>query len=244
MQVEPSRLVELNDRISGATPLAWVRISLCVLAGIIVAWLLIYLAESARRRVSRAPPAPPDRGPPAVDWQWQPIVCEDCRYRRSKVHVRCELGLACINDRDPARVERFFDGNPRAADDWLGHPYFVVRASAARHTSLFRLAALLGDPDETVRRAVALRAPQSMLRRMLLDPHRAVRLRVAERLAAPSLVAMLGDPDPRVRRVVARRVSARACEQLQHDPDADVRAIASERLAELRSPSPGVLREP
>jgi hypothetical protein len=233
----------LNDQVNCATLLAWVRISVCVVAGVSVAWLMIYLAESTRRRVRVAPTAPPDREPPAVDWQWQPIVCEDCRYRRSKVRTHCELGLACVNDRDPARVERFFDRNPRAADEWLGHPYFAVRASAARHASLFRLAALLGDLDETVRSAVALRAPQSMLRRMLLDPHREVRLRVAERLAAPSLVAMLGDPDPRVRRVVARRVSARACEQLQHDPDADVRAIASERLAELR-PSLDVLREP
>jgi hypothetical protein len=38
-------------------------------------------------------------------------------------------GKACIRDR---RVERFLRGNPDLADQYLDHPYFEVRAGAAR----------------------------------------------------------------------------------------------------------------
>ncbi len=53
--------------------------------------------------------------------------------------------------------DRFFRWHPALSDEQLTHSYFEVRAIAARRASLFRLPALMDDPDETVRLQVALR---------------------------------------------------------------------------------------
>jgi len=229
MLLEPSRLVEVKLQVADATSLAWVRIWLCMLTGGVAAWLGC-LAQRRRKTPRWGAATRTDGGPPPVDWQWQPVECKQCPCRRASANVRCDVGLACVNDRHPPRIERFFAQNPDLVNDWLGHPYSEVRASASRRANLFRLAALLCDPDENVRMVVALRVPQGFLNRMLRDPHPGVRLRVAERVAQRSLVAMLDDPEPRVRRIVARRGSAQVCERLRHDPDWSVSAIATERL--------------
>jgi hypothetical protein len=56
-----------------------------------------------------------------------------------------------VHDRYSLRIARFFTWNPRLADQWLAHAYFEVRALAARHANLFRLSALLQDPEAEVR---------------------------------------------------------------------------------------------
>jgi hypothetical protein len=243
MQLEPGRFVELRMVLNDTTPLAWVRISLCMLTGGVAAWLSRFVQRTGDR-VRLARRAYSDGGPPPVDWRLSAVACEKCVCRRAETKIRCELGQACVADRHVPRVERFFDLNPHAADAWLADPYFAVRASAARHANVFRLAALVRDPHETVRGEVALRVPQRLLRRMVRDPQPMVRLRVAERLEPRALDAMAEDPDPHVRRIVARRAEAHLCEQLQHDPAAEVRALASDRLRELRAPALTLPREP
>lgn len=175
-------------------------------------------------------PMHPQGGPPAVDWQGQPIRCETCPCHEVRSGVRCERAHACVQDRYSLRVGRFFSWNPQVADDWLAHPYFEVRAIAARHANLFRVSALLTDPDETVRSSVALRVPQSLLQRLIHDPHREVRVRVAQRLMPRSLVSMLTDPDYYVRVWVARRIPQSFLVCLTEDAESEVRSEVAARL--------------
>lgn len=99
------------------------------------------------------------------------LNCAHCR-RSEGAAFRCVPGHACVQDRYARRIDRFFRCNPQPGDAWLDHPYFEVRAIAACHASVFRLTALVDDPDETVRLSVALRLPQRLLRRLMNDPHR------------------------------------------------------------------------
>ncbi len=191
--------------------------------------------------------------PEAVDGEGQPVDCARCAHASKRDRAPCQIGHACVQDRYARRVDRFFRWNPDAADAWLGHPYFEVRAIYVRHATIFRLTALMTDPDETVRASVALRLPQKMLVRMAKDPHREVRIRVAQRLAPRLLTAlccdddygvrtwvarrlppqwlsrMAGDPDDQVRQEVARRVQPALLEQLAGDEDLVVRRLVAER---------------
>ncbi|HET9953486.1 MAG TPA: 4Fe4S-binding leucine-rich repeat protein, partial [Polyangiaceae bacterium] len=185
--------------------------------------------------MSLALPMHPEQGPPAVDWQGNPIRCEDCPCHRAEARAQCEPRHACVQDRYALRISRFFTWNPRLADNWLTHPYFEVRAIAARHANLFRISVLLNDPDETVRASVAMRVPQTLLRRLVHDPHREVRVRVAQRLVPRSLVAMLKDPDYYVRVWVARRIPHTFLARMSEDTESEVRMEVAERL------SPGAL---
>ncbi|EQD58189.1 LRV FeS4 cluster domain-containing protein, partial [mine drainage metagenome] len=89
---------------------------------------------------------------------------------------------ACVEDRYAKRIDRFFDWNPGTAKNYLGHPYFEVRAVAAKHVEVELLPLLMSDRDETVRWSVALRLPINYLIEMRSDPDREVRIRVAARL--------------------------------------------------------------
>ncbi len=173
--------------------------------------------------------APDDHSPPAVDWEGKALSCSDCPA--ASRGVQCRLGHACAQDRYAPRIERFFRTNPGEADAWLSHPYFEVRAVAARHATVFRLTALTRDPDETVRTSVAARVPQSVLRQLIGDPEREVRIRVAQRLAPPTLVALAGDKDYYVRVLVARRLPLPLLGRLAYDADRQVRLEVATRLA-------------
>ena len=86
----------------------------------------------------------------AIDWQGQTFDCAGCPDD-AKPAGRCALMEACVRDRYAKRIERFFSWNPELANDYLDHPYFEVRACAARKADVFHLRALIDDPDETVR---------------------------------------------------------------------------------------------
>ena len=172
--------------------------------------------------------------PGVCDWQGQALDCAQCPCHDGghwNVAVRCELGRACVEDRYARRVERFFNWNPRVADHYLGHPYFEVRAIAARHASVFRLTALIDDTDETVRLSIATRLPQKQLQRLLRDPHREVRIRVAMRLDPPALAAFCDDEDYYVRMIAARRLPVGLLPRLANDPDREVRMQVVARIA-------------
>lgn len=193
----------------------------------------------------------------AEHWQGGALDCAACPHAPLRAAGGCEPGRMCMQDAYARRIDRFFRTHPELANLHLGHAYFEVRAIAARYADVFRLPALMADPDETVRLQVALRLPQRQLMRMRDDPHREVRIRVAQRLAVDQLDSMLNDedyhvratvarrlpeallplltadPDPTVRREVARRVHMPALWRMVRDPECEVRRIVAERLPAL-----------
>ncbi|WP_245591283.1 4Fe4S-binding leucine-rich repeat protein [Derxia gummosa] len=182
------------------------------------------------RREARVPNSAED-GIPAIDWQEQPIDCPSCEYQTWVAESRCEPGHACINDRYARRIDRFFRYNPEVSNDHLAHPYFEVRALACRRADVFRLPALIDDPDETVRLSIAMRLPQRLLQRMTGDPHREVRIRVATKLDPEYLPGMMRDPDYHVRALVARRLPEALLATMLHDRDEQVRCEVAERIS-------------
>jgi len=170
---------------------------------------------------------------PPLHWQGGAVDCGACEYRalRGKPgEAGCEPGHACMQDAYARRIDRFFRWHPEQGDTQLGHPYFEVRAIAARHASVFRLAALVRDPDETVRLQVALRLPLAQLEGLAGDPHREVRIRVAQRVEAAALAAMRGDPDYGVRELVARRLPLAVLPTMAGDSERTVRMRVAQRL--------------
>jgi len=170
---------------------------------------------------------------PAQHWQGGPVHCGSCTY----AHLRalegrngCEPGYACMQDVYARRIDRFFRWHPNLCDEQLAHPYFEVRAIAARFASVFRLTALMDDPDETVRLQLALRLPMTQLLRMVNDPHREVRIRVAQRLAPHDLAALRNDPDYGVRELVALRLPLALLPTMATDADRAVRMRVARRL--------------
>lgn len=196
--------------------------------------------ESALGRV-RGVPAPADANAPAapagdippLDWQGGALDCTRCPYaalRGRAGEAGCEPGRACMQDAYARRIDRFFSWHPALANEQLAHPYFEVRAIAARYADVFRLPALIDDPDEAVRLQVALRLPHAYLSRLAGDPHREVRIRVAQRVDPAVLASMRTDPDYGVRDWVARRLPVALLPSMARDADRGVRMRVAERL--------------
>jgi hypothetical protein len=170
---------------------------------------------------------------PARDCQGQPITeqtCGSCEHASLHAAGGCHIGSACLLDVYARRIDRFFRLHPALANRHLSHPYFEVRAIAARHADLFHLTPLQDDPDETVRLQVALRVPQRQLLAFIDDPHREVRIRVAQRIDATHLPSLLNDPDYQVRAIVAARLPEGLLALMMHDPDLQVRLAVVRRL--------------
>ena len=106
----------------------------------------------------------------ALDWQGREVCCAGCVHRELIREDRCRQKHVCVHDRSPSRIEEFFKTNPGLANDFLSHPYFEVRAAAAKYADVFRLTALLNDDDESVRWNAALRLPRRFLLRLREDP--------------------------------------------------------------------------
>lgn len=170
---------------------------------------------------------------PPLHWQGGPIDCSACACASLRLlpgQQGCEPGHACLEDVYARRIDRFFRWHPELGDVHLAHPYFEVRAIAARHASVFRLVAMIDDPDETVRLQIALRLPLAQLTRLTSDPHREVRIRVAQRLAPTLLATMRNDPDYGVRELVAMRLPVAILSVMARDPDRAVRMRVAQRL--------------
>ncbi len=166
-------------------------------------------------------------------WQGGPIDCSVCAsasLRELPGQQGCEPGHACLEDVYARRIDRFFRWHPALGDAHLSHPYFEVRAIAARHASVFRLVAMIDDPDETVRLQIALRLPLAQLTKLTNDPHREVRIRVAQRLSPALLATMRNDPDYGVRELVAMRLPVAILTVMARDSDRAVRMRVAQRL--------------
>ena len=170
---------------------------------------------------------------PALHWQGGAIDCAACDcapLRALPGRMGCAPGHACLQDRYARRIDRFFRWHPELCDEQLEHPYFEVRAIAARFASRFRLTPLMHDPDETVRLQVALRLPMAQLQTMAGDAHREVRIRVAQRLEAGALLLLRNDPDYGVRELVAQRLPLALLPPMVLDLDRAVRTRVALRL--------------
>ena len=132
----------------------------------------------------------------ARDWEGRLLDCSTCEQFANQAEGRCRLGHACVEDRYARRIDRFFRWNPKLATDYITHPYFEVRAVAAKYLDIFHLQRLLHDPDETVRQSVVLRLPANskQIKALKSDPDREVRIRVAQRLETHELKAMATRP--------------------------------------------------
>jgi antitoxin component of MazEF toxin-antitoxin module len=188
---------------------------------------------------------------PCHDWQGVPITaatCGGCAHAELRRAGGCEPGRSCMQDAYARRIDRFFRTHRALANQHLAHPYFEVRAIAARHADLFRLPPLMADPDETVRLQVALRVPQRLLRQMRADPHREVRIRVAHRIDVADLASMIDDPDYQVRCIAAQRLPEALLPRLLADADLQVRLEVARRIGLparwrlLEDPAPEVRR--
>lgn len=167
---------------------------------------------------------------PAVDWQGNAIDCTTCAHQDRLALGACSPLRACVHDRYAKRIDRFFGTNPGLASLYIDHPYFEVRAVAAKYLDLFQLNRLMNDLDETVRASVALRLPPKLLIKLIHDPDREVRVRVALRIDTSELTFMLRDPDYYVRLVVARRIAPGLLFHLVRDPDSTVRREVATRI--------------
>ncbi|WP_199542118.1 4Fe4S-binding leucine-rich repeat protein [Paraburkholderia kururiensis] len=170
---------------------------------------------------------------PPRHWQGGPVNCAACPHQALRAlpdEAGCEPGHACMQDAYARRIDRFFRWHPELGNAHLDHPYFEVRAIAARHADVFRLPALIDDTDETVRLQIAVRLPQAQLARMAGDPHREVRIRVAQRLAPEALAHLRTDPDYGVREWVARRLPSALLPLMARDADRVVRMRVAERI--------------
>jgi hypothetical protein len=167
----------------------------------------------------------------ALDWQGREVCCAGCVHRELIHEDRCRQKHVCVQDRSPTRVGEFFKTNPGLANEFLSHPYFEVRAAAAKYADVFYLTALLNDEDESVRWNAALRLPRRFLLRLRDDPHREVRIRIAAHLEDEELTPMMSDPDYFVRQIVARRIEAPQLKFMIDDPDPEVRRVVAQRIS-------------
>jgi hypothetical protein len=166
----------------------------------------------------------------ALDWQGREVCCAGCVHRELIHEDRCRQKHVCVQDRSPSRIEEFFKTNPGLANEFLSHPYFEVRAAAAKHADVFRLTALLNDEDESVRWNAALRLPRRFLLRLRDDPNREVRVRIASHLEGEELMPMMSDPDYFVRQIVAQRIGVPQLKYMIDDPDPEVRRAVAQRI--------------
>jgi len=166
----------------------------------------------------------------ARTWDGSEVRCDACAHRALLAESRCRLRMACVEDRYARRIDRFFEWNPELANAGLDHPYFEVRAVAAKYADPGQLPRLLDDPDETVRWSAALRLPEAFLMRLTRDPHREVRIRVAARLDPADLLLMMKDSDYYVRQIVARRLPGHLLKLMVRDGEPEVRRIVASRI--------------
>ena len=167
----------------------------------------------------------------ALDWQARPIDCANCPHLAMSTTGKCEAQHACVLDRYALRIDRFFRWNAALAKDYLKHPYFEVRAIAAKYVEVFYLPQLVVDEDETVRWSAAQRLTLPQLRLLRQDPDREVRIRVATRLPENELKSMINDADYYVRTIVARRMPIGLLPLMMHDADREVRGEVAKRIA-------------
>ena len=89
----------------------------------------------------------------ALDWQGKPIDCVQCLHQGNHAETQCQLQHACVLDRYALRIDRFFRWNPGVAKVYLKHPYFEVRAIAAKYVEVWR-SYLISNSDFSFRISV------------------------------------------------------------------------------------------
>ena len=86
-----------------------------------------------------------------VDWTGKPFSCQECPHQAIREEGRCVLGRICVRDQRAKRIDRFFAANTGVVGEYLEHPYFEIRAIAAKHANVFMLPRIMRDKDPEVR---------------------------------------------------------------------------------------------
>ncbi|MGY3424219.1 hypothetical protein ACVWZW_004694 [Bradyrhizobium sp. F1.13.4] len=128
-----------------------------------------------------------------LDWEGNRLDCASCEHLALSGIGGCRLKHACVNDRCPRGIERFFECNPDLADGYLSHPHCEVRAIAAKFASVFLLRSLIDDPNEKVQWNAMLRLPTNYVLQLRKHPNPELRKRVASLLDGEELLPMASD---------------------------------------------------
>lgn len=171
---------------------------------------------------------------PALDWLGLPVDCHTCPHRAFLEDGQCRPAHTCILDRRIKHMDRFLRKHQSMADGFLDHPYFELRAVAAKHASLFRIAPMVNDLEPEVRMTVVARLPYERVKHLANDPDRRVRIGVALKMEGQALIARLGDSDYHVRVVIVRKLSPDLLPIAMHDPEPTVRRWVARRIVENR----------
>ncbi|MDH2404689.1 4Fe4S-binding leucine-rich repeat protein [Bradyrhizobium sp. SSUT18] len=166
----------------------------------------------------------------ALDWEGNRLDCASCEHLALSGIGGCRLKHACVNDRCPRGIERFFECNPDLADGHLSHPHFEVRAIAAKFASVFLLQSLIDDPNEKVQWNAMLRLPRRCVLQLRKHPNPELRKRVASLLEGEELLPMASDEYYYVRLVVASRIEPMLLLRMVDDEEAEVRRVVAQRI--------------
>ncbi|XSC42254.1 4Fe4S-binding leucine-rich repeat protein [Bradyrhizobium sp. RDT10] len=166
----------------------------------------------------------------ALDWEGNRLDRTSCEHLALSETGGCRLKHACVNDRCPRGIERFFEWNPDLADRYLCHPHFEVRAIAAKFANVLLLPPLIDDPNEKVQWNAMLRLPRRYALQLRKHPHPELRKRVASLFDGEKLLPMASDEYYYVRLVVASRIEPMLLPRMVDDEEAEVRRVVARRI--------------
>ncbi|MGY4431130.1 hypothetical protein ACVWWO_003607 [Bradyrhizobium sp. F1.13.1] len=166
----------------------------------------------------------------ALDWEGHRLDCASCEHLALSETGGCRLKHACVNERCPRSIERFFERNPHLADGYLSHPHCEARAIAAKFANASLLPSLINDPNEKVQWNAILRLPRSYALQLRKHPRPELRRRVATLLDGDELLPMASDEYYYVRLVVASRIEPIRLRRMIKDEEAEVRRVVARRI--------------
>ncbi|MBC7103313.1 MAG: hypothetical protein H5U13_08855 [Parvibaculum sp.] len=166
----------------------------------------------------------------SIDWQAALTQAGDCPR-----HVILDDGPS--NGQDEAflaflrnEIGTFLGDHLALADQCVDHPCAEIRAIAADYVNIFKLSALLEDPDPIVRMVASRRLPDAWMCRsrgnVPLDTASS-----ADRVQIRRLLAMLMNEDIEIRRAVVSCLPQEILPLAAHDGDAVIRHEVVRRIA-------------
>jgi len=166
----------------------------------------------------------------SIDWQAALTQVGDCPR-----HVILDDGPP--NSQDEAflaflrnEIGTFLSDHLALANQCVDHPCTEIRAIAAGYVNIFKLSALLEDPDPIVRMVASRRLPDAWMCRSGGNIPRDVGSS-ADRFQIRRLLAMLMNEDIEIRRAVVSSLPQEILPLAAHDGDAAIRREVARRIA-------------
>lgn len=171
-----------------------------------------------------------DRRHQSIDWQAALTQAGDCPR-----HVILDDGPP--NGQDEAflaflrnEIGTFLSDHLALADQCVDHPCTEIRAIAAGYVNIFKLSALLEDPDPIVRMVASRRLPHAWMCRSRSNAPRDAGS-PTDRFQIRRLLAMLMNEDVEIRRAVVSSLPQEMLPLAAHDGDAAIRREVACRIA-------------